>query len=74
MFFSMISSSRMIFFALPPVGSFTIRSSTEGTCTVANSSSSLLFFFLTRAAIFSVLFRMSGNGLEESTAMGVKTG
>ncbi len=57
------------------VGISIIRGNTEGTCTVANSSSSFSpSFFNNNAAKFKVLFRMSGNGLEESTAIGVRTG
>ena len=57
--------------------------STEGTCTVANTtlSFSLSFslpFFLSfleiRAPIFRDLFRIRGKGREESMAMGVSTG
>ena len=34
----------------------------------------VLFFFAISAPIFSVLLRISGNGLEESIAIGVSTG
>ena len=77
-FLSMISSRRIT--ALAPSFSAGISitlGSTEGTCTVANSRTSFPFFlsFLEiRAPIFSVLFRISGNGLEESMAIGVRTG
>ena len=48
---------------------------TLGTCTVANSNSCFSFLrLLTKAPIFRVLLRIRGNGLEESTAIGVKTG
>ena len=57
-----------------PAGSSTTRLSTLGTCTMANSSSSPISFFRTRAAMFKVLLRIRGNGREESTAMGVSTG
>ena len=46
----------------------------DGTGTMANSSSSSPPFFCNNAAIFRVLLRTSGNGLEESTAIGVSTG
>ncbi len=74
MFLSMISSRKMIFLSFPSEGSSMIRLSTLGTCTMANSSSSPMSFLRTRAAMFRVLFRISGKGLEESTAMGVSTG
>ncbi len=74
MFRSMISSNRMILQALPLDGIRTTRLRTLGTCTVANSSSSSLFFFRTIAPMFRDLLRIRGNGLEESTAMGVSTG
>ncbi len=44
---------------------------TAGTCTVAKSS---LSFFLIKTATFKLIFRISGNGLDESTANGVNTG
>ena len=80
MFRSMISSSRITTLRSLPsssisLGSSTILEITEGTCTMANSSSSSSpLFFLKSAAMFSVLFRISGKGLEESKAMGVRTG
>ena len=80
MFRSMISSRRMTTLCSLPsssisLGSSTILEMTEGTCTMANSSSSSSpLFFFKRAAMFSVLFRISGKGLEESKAMGVRTG
>ncbi len=74
MFRSMISSRKMTLCIFPSAGSSTTRLSTLGTCTVANSSSSPISFLRTSAAMFRVLFRISGKGLEESTAMGVSTG
>ena len=69
-------------------GSSTRRGSTEGTCTIAKSGRRPPFFFFSSmrisgftcsffrisAAIFKVLFRISGKGREESTAIGVSTG
>ena len=58
-------------------GMITTLGSTEGTCTVAKSISSFPFLvsFLERSApIFNVLLRIRGNGLEESIAIGVRTG
>ena len=55
----------------------TRRGSTPGTCTVANSTASLCFssFLLeSSAAMLSVLLRISGNGRDASTAIGVNTG
>ena len=55
----------------------TILGRTDGTCTVAKSSVlcfSLPSFLQIRAPIFRVLLRISGNGLEESIAIGVRTG
>ena len=48
--------------------------STDGTCTVANSYSSPVLSFCKRAAILSDLFLIRGNGRDESTAIGVRTG
>ena len=75
----MISSKRITTLCSVPssivsLGSSTILGSTEGTCTMANSSSPSPFFFFNRAAIFRVLLRISGKGREESKAMGVSTG
>ena len=59
---------------LSPAGMGTIRASTLGTWTVANSSSPFSFRLESSAPIFKDLFLMRGKGLEESTAMGVSTG
>ena len=76
--FRSITCSSRITTVLPFLssGSITILGSTDGTWTVANSSSSLPFlsFFEIRAPIFNVLFLISGKGLAESIAMGVRTG
>ena len=76
MFLSMISSKRITARSLPVTcsGSSMMRGSPDGTCTMANSSSPSPPFFFTRAAMFKDLLRISGKGLEESTAMGVSTG
>ena len=47
---------------------------TLGTWTVAKTVSLLFSLFASRAAILRVLFLIKGNGLEASTAIGVKTG
>ena len=76
MFRSMICSSKITWtFPSLSAGRRTILGSTAGTCTVANSSSAFFsFFFFKIAPIFKDLLRISGNGLEESTAIGVSTG
>ena len=83
-FLSIISSSRIT--VVSPSffdGICTTLGSTDGTCTVANRSSPVLSFLLSlslfsfleiSAPIFNVLFLISGNGLEESIAIGVSTG
>ena len=70
---SITSSRRITRVCLPP-GIVTIRDRTLGTCTMANSVSPSPFFFFTSAPRFRDLLRISGKGLEESTAMGVSTG
>ena len=74
----MISSRRItVLSPFFPEGISTILGSTDGTWTVANSSSLacfLLLFLAISAPIFNVLLRISGNGLEESIAIGVRTG
>ena len=61
-------------FVSPSLGICTRRGRTLGTCTVANTVSSSVFFPVRSAAIFSVLLRISGNGRDASTAIGVSTG
>ena len=71
----MISSSRITArFPSSPAGISTILASTLGTWTVANSSSFFSPLLESREPIFRDLLRISGKGLEESTAMGVSTG
>ena len=79
MFRSMISSRKITFrisrlFSSVVTGRLMILGRTAGTCTIANSSSLPPSFFFKSAAIFKDLFLTSGNGLEESTAIGVRTG
>ena len=57
-----------------PFGMTTTLGSPVGTRTMAKSNSPSPFFFLTRAAMFRDLLRISGKGLDESTAIGVSTG
>ena len=75
MFFSIICSKRITVVQLSPsVGIVTTRGRTDGTCTVAKSMVPFFFLSINSAPMLSERLRINGKGLEESTAIGVRTG
>jgi len=71
---SMICSKRIKVVVPSSLGIGTSLGRTLGTCTVANTVSSLFCRPERSAAILSVLLRINGNGRDASTAIGVSTG